>query len=76
MLSKGLSRVFSSITVQKHQCFCIGTWNVRSVNQGKLDVIKWEMARLNIYILLGISELKWMGVGEFYSDDCYIYYCW
>ena len=54
--------------------YCIGTWNVRSTNQGKLEVIKQEMARLNIYIL-GISELKWTGMGEFNSDDHYIYYC-
>ena len=53
---------------------CIGTWNVRSMNQGKLDVVKWEMARININIL-GISELKWMRMGEFYSDNHYIYYC-
>ena len=62
----------------KVQCckeqYCIGTWNVRSVNQGKLDVIKQEMARMNIDIL-GISELKWTGMGEFNSDDHYIYYC-
>ena len=50
----------------------MGTWNVRSVNQGKLDVVKQEMARMNI---LGIIELIWMGLGEFNSDDCYIYYC-
>lgn len=54
--------------------YCIGTWNVRSVNQGKLEVIKQEMARVNIDIL-GISELKWTGMGEFNSDDHYIYYC-
>ena len=53
---------------------CIGTWNVRSMNQGKLEVIKQEMARTNVDIL-GISELKWTGMGEFNSDDCYIYYC-
>ena len=53
--------------------YCIGTWNVRSVNQGKLDVIKQEMARMNIDIL-GISELKWTRMGEFNSDDHYIYY--
>ena len=53
--------------------YCIGTWNVRSVNQGKLEVIKQEMARVNIDIL-GISELKWTGMGEFNSDDHYIYY--
>ena len=53
--------------------YCIGTWNVRSMNQGKLEVVKQEMARVNID-LLGISELKWTGVGEFNSDDHYIYY--
>ena len=47
--------------------YCIGTWNVRSVNQGKLEVVK-QMARVNIDIL-GISELKWTGMGEFDSDD-------
>ena len=54
--------------------YCIGTWNVRSMNQGKLEVVKQEMARMNINIL-GISELKWTGMGEFDSDDHYIYYC-
>ena len=54
--------------------YCIGTWNVRSMNQGKLDMVKQEMARVNTDIL-GISELKWTGMGEFYSDDHYIYYC-
>ena len=48
--------------------YCIGTWNVRSVNQGKLEVVKQEMARVNINIL-GISGLKWAGMGEFNSDD-------
>ena len=61
----------------KVQCckekYCIGTWNVRSVNQGKLEVVKQEMARVNVDIL-GISELKWTGMGEFNSDDHYIYY--
>ena len=52
----------------------MGTWNVRSMNQGKLDVVKQEMARLNINTL-GISELKWTGMGGFNSDDSYIYYC-
>ena len=52
----------------------MGTWNVRCMNQGKLEVVK-KMARLNID-LLGISELKWIGTGEFTSDDNYIYYCW
>jgi len=50
---------------------CIGTWNVRSMNQGKLDTIKQEMVRVNIDIL-GISELKWTGVGEFNSDGHFI----
>ena len=53
---------------------CIGTWNVRSMNQGKLQVIKQQMARVIINIL-GISELKWTGMDEFNSDDHYIYYC-
>ena len=44
------------------------------MNQGKLEVVKQEMARVNINIL-GISELKWTGMGEFNSDDHYIYYC-
>ena len=54
--------------------YCIGTWNVRSMNQGKLEVVKQETARVNIDIL-GISKLKWTGMGEFNSDDHYIYYC-
>ena len=54
--------------------YCIGTWNVRSMNQGKLKVVKREMVRVNIDIL-GISELKWIGMGEFNSDDHFIYYC-
>ena len=62
----------------KVQCckeqYCIGTWNVRSMNQGKLEVIKQVMARVNVDIL-GISELKWTGMGGFNSDDLYIYYC-
>ena len=62
----------------KFQCckeqYCIGTWIVRLMNQGKLDVVKQEMARVNIDIL-GISELKWMERSEFNSDDHYIYYC-
>ena len=62
----------------KVQCckekYCIGTWTVRSMNQGKLEVVKQEMARVNVDIL-GISELKWTGMGEFNSDDHYIYYC-
>ena len=53
---------------------CIGTWNVRPMNQGKLEVVKQEMRRVNIDIL-GISELRWTRKGEFHSDDHYIYYC-
>ena len=56
----------------KEQC-CIGTWNARSVDQSKLDMVK-EMARMNVDIL-GIRELKCTGMGEFNSDDHYIYYC-
>ena len=48
--------------------YCIGTWNVRSMNQGKLEVVKQEMARVNV-------DIKWTGMGEFNSDDHYIYYC-
>ena len=54
--------------------YCIGTWNVRSMNQGTLEVVRQEMARLNINIL-GISELKWTGMDEFNSDDQYVYCC-
>ena len=53
--------------------YCIGTWNVRSMNEGNLEVVKQEMARVNIDIL-GISEIKWTGMGEFNSDNHYIYY--
>ena len=53
--------------------YCIGTWNGRAMNQDKLEVVKQEMARVNTDIL-GISELKWTGMGEFNSDDHYIYY--
>ena len=54
--------------------YCIGTWNVRSMNQSKLEAVKQEMARVNVNIL-GITELKWTGMGEFNSDDHYIYCC-
>ena len=61
----------------KVQCckeqYCIGTWNVRSMSQGKLEMVKQEMARVNVNIL-GISELKWTRMCEFNSDDHYIYY--
>ena len=63
----------SKIRCYKEQ-HCIGAWNVRSLNQGKLEVLKQEMARVNINIL-GISELKWTRMGEFISEDHYIYYC-
>ena len=53
--------------------YCIGTWNVRFINQGKLALVK-QMIRVNIDIL-GISEPRWTGMGEFKSDDHYIYYC-
>ena len=60
----------SKIRCCKEQ-YCIGTWNVRSMNQGKLEVVKQEMARVNVDIL-GISELKWTRMGEFNSDDHYL----
>ena len=63
----------SKIRCRKEQ-YCIGAWNVTSMNQGKLKVVKQEMVRVNINVL-GISELKWTGMGEFNSDDHYIYYC-
>ena len=60
---------------RKVQCckeqYCIGTWNVKSMNQSKLEGVKQEMARVNVNIL-GIRELKWTGIGEFNSDDHYI----
>ena len=62
----------------KVQCckeqYCIRTWNVRSMNQGKLEVVKQEMARVNVDIL-GISDLKWTLMDEFNSGDHYFYYC-
>ena len=63
----------SKVQCYKEQ-YCTATWNVRSMNQGKLEVVKQEMASVNINIL-GISQLKWTGMGEFNSDDHYIYYC-
>ena len=70
--------ILTTINVNMVRCckeqYCIGTWNVRSMNQGKLEVVKQEMKRVNVDIL-GISELKWTGMGEFNSDDHYIYYC-
>ena len=63
----------SKVQCRKEQ-YCIRTWNARSMNQGKMEVVKQEMARLN-NVILGINELKWAGMGEFNSDDHYIYYC-
>ena len=60
--------------VIKNNNLCIGTGIVRTMNQGKLEVVKQEMARVSMNIL-GISELKWTGMGEFNSDYHYIYYC-
>ena len=62
----------SKVQCYKEQ-YCIRTWNVRYMFQGKLEVVKQEMARVNVDIL-GISELKWTGMGEFNSDDHCIYY--
>jgi len=62
---------------RKVQCYkeqySIGTWNVKSMNQGKLEVVKQEMSRVNVNIL-GISQLKWTGMDKFNSDDHSIYY--
>ena len=69
----GVTADGSKVQCCKEQ-YCIGTWNVRSMNQGKLERVKQEMSRVNIDIL-GIGELKWTGMGEFNSDDHYIYYC-
>ena len=63
----------SKIRCYKEQ-YCTGTWNVKSMNQGKLEVVKQQMARVNVDILR-ISVLKWTGMGELNSDDLYIYYC-
>ena len=64
----------SKIRCSKEQ-YCIGTWNVRSMNQGRLEMVKQEMARKVNIDILGISKLKWTGMGEFNSDDHYVYYC-
>ena len=63
----------SKVRCRKEQ-YCIGSRNVRSINQGKLEVVKQEMTRVNVDIL-GISKLKWTGMGDLNSDDHYIYYC-
>ena len=68
-----VTRGGSKVQCCKEQ-YCVGNWNGSSMNQGKLEVVKQEMSRVNIDIL-GISELKWTGMGEFNSDDHYIYYC-
>ena len=62
----------SKVRCGKEQ-YCIGTWNVRSMNKGTLEVIKQEMEKGNVDIV-GIRELKWTRMGEFNSDDHYIYY--
>ena len=63
----------SKVPCYKEQ-YCIGTWNVRSTNEGKLEANNQEMVRVNVNIL-GISKLKWSGMGKFNSDNHYIYYC-
>ena len=68
-----VTRDRSKVRCCKEQ-YCIGIWNFRSMNKGKLEEVKKEMARVNVDIL-GISELKWTGMGEFNSDDHYIYNC-
>ena len=68
----GMTGNRSKVQCCKEQ-YCIGIWNVRSMNQGKSEVVKQEMARVNIDIL-GISKLKWTGMDEFNSNDPYIYY--
>ena len=76
--SKNNTQLWMTGTRSKVRCckeqYCIGTWNVKSMNQGKSEVVKQEMARVNVYIL-GISELKWTGMGEINSNDHYVYYC-
>ena len=64
----------SEVRCCKEQC-CIGTWNVRPMNQGELEGVKQELARVNTDIL-GISELKWMDIGKFNLDNQYIYLLW
>ena len=63
----------SKVRCCKEQC-CLGTWNVKAMNQGKSEVVKQEIARVNVNIL-GMSKLKWTEIGEFNSDEHYIYYC-
>ena len=81
-LSLGFLKLYPAVDVNgdrsKVRCckeqYCIGTWNVMSMNQGKLEVVKQEMARVNVNILR-LSKLKWTGMSDFNSDDHYIYYC-
>ena len=76
--SKNNAQLWMLMDESKVQCckeqYCLGSWNVRSMNQSKLEVVKQEMTRVNINIL-GIGELKWARMGGFNSDDHYIYYC-
>ena len=75
--SRNAAQLWMCLVVKVQCCkeqYCIGIWKIRSMNQSKLVVVKQEMVRLTINIL-GISELKWMGMGKFNSDDHYIYYC-
>ena len=67
-----VSGVESKVQCYKEQ-YCIGIWNVRSINRGKLKVVKQEIARVNINILV-INELKWREMGKLNSDNHYIYY--
>ena len=76
--SKNSTQLWMGLVIETRfdavQSNIIRSWNVSSMNQGKLEVVKQEMVRVNINIL-GISELRWTGTGEFNSDDRYIYYC-
>ena len=76
--SKNNAQLWMLMDESKVQCckeqYCLGSWNVRSMNQSKLEVVKQEMTRVNINIL-GIGELNWARMGGFNSDDHYIYYC-
>ena len=74
--SKNNTQLWMGLVIEAVRCckeqYCLGTWNVRSMYQGKLEAVKQEMTRVNINIL-GISKLRWTGMGEFNSDDHYIY---
>ena len=76
--SKNNAQLWMGLDRSKVRCckeqYCTGIWNVGSMTQGKLELVKQEMARVNVDIL-GISELKCAGMGEFNTDDHYIYYC-